>query len=492
MKKTIGYIFAVVVILCAGISGGFFFGYAYAPDGYTGETEITDTILLEIIDKLKNDHYTQPEDDTLYEGMLDGLIDSVDDPFTTYFDYEEYSSYQDSFTESYVGIGVTISTTDDYLIVDSVVKDGPADQAGMLPNDIIVTVDETSIIGYNFYDARDLIVGEENTIVHIGIMRTGYDEEIVLEITRAVIETPTVEMQIIERNGASIAYIEVSTFGDETAELFGNAIDDAEDADIDGMIVDLRNNGGGHLSSVYSMLREFLVYDVTPMFSTQYYDDGELIIDYYYGKQSSLKEYDVVTLVNGNSASASEVFASAMQEHGGYTLVGETTYGKGTMQTDQSITSTCDKNELGVLDCTEADTLHITIGKWLTSDGNWVHFDGGSDGITPDIEIEPSIYEQLYKVYLLDGEEIEYDTVDPRTEIIQKILITMGYDVRIDGYFDDATLSAIQDVQTTNGMVSSNVIDYQTMTFINDALDVYQDDLANDSQLTEALDYLSE
>jgi len=227
------------------------------------------------------------------------------------------------------------------------------------------------------------------------------------------------------------------------------------------------------------MLRQFLISDGKPMFSTEYFDDGEFKRDEYFASRNEDRGYDIVTLVNGNSASASEVFASAMQEHGGYTLVGQTTYGKGTMQRDVSLSAT-----LG-------DSLHITIGKWFTSDGNWVHYDGGSDGITPDIVVDLTAIEQAYKVFLFGDEtEIMYDTVDQRVADIQLILNIMGYNVRTDGYYDIATKQAISDIQITHFLTVTGNIDSDTLVVINEALDLYQDDPLNDSQLQAAIAYL--
>lgn len=492
MMKKIGIVIVGLLLLLAGAVPGFYFGFTTAPDGYTGDVDVTDATLLEIIELLESDHYSQPEKDKLLDGMLEGLVGSIDDPYTTYFNYDEYKQYSDTFTESYVGIGVTISSREEYLVVEEVRNDGPADEAGMLPNDLIIQVGDTNIKGMNFYDVRDLIVGEVGSKVTIGIIRSGYQDVIYLEMTRAVIDSPTVQYQVIEHNGKNIGYIEVSTFGDETAKNFSDAIDNLESQGIDGMVVDLRNNGGGHLSAVLYMLQEFLVKDDGYMFSTEHYSDGELIVSEYTASRTSKRDYEIVTLVNGNSASASEVFASSMQEQGNYKVIGETTFGKGTMQTDQYIKSTCTKTTLGTLDCSEADRLHISIGKWFTSDHNWVHFDGGSDGITPDIDVTPSDNELLYKLFLLNDDTLLFDTVESRVVIMQKILVIMGYDVRVDGYFDTATLDAIKDVQTDNDLTNDGIVTNETMSILNGALDTYKDDISNDTQLTEALDYFSE
>jgi carboxyl-terminal processing protease len=239
------------------------------------------------------------------------------------------------------------------------------------------------------------------------------------------------------------------------------------------------------------MLREFLVDDDRAMFYTEQYTNGEKTTSEYHAILNEKKPYDIVTLVNGNSASASEVFASSMQEHGGYKLVGEVTFGKGTMQQDRYVESTCTENTFGTLDCSEADRIHISIGTWYTTNHNWVHFDGGSDGITPDILVEKSENELLYKLFLLNDETLEFDTVDDRTVIVQKILNIMGYDVRTDGYFDQETYDAIIDIQSNNGLTETGIINNETMSILNEALDNYKNNPTNDTQLQEAINYLT-
>lgn len=490
MKK-IGIALLTLVLFASVFAGGIYGGLQLAPRGYFGDTEITDITLLELIDLLKSDHYKQPTDEDLYEGLLKGLVESVDDPYTSYFDYEEYSQYLESYQESYVGIGVTISSREDYLVVEAVNQQGPADQAGILPNDLIVQVGDVNIAGMNFYDVRDMIVGEEGTTVIIYVIREGYDEPIPFEIERQLIESPTVTYDRYLENGQQIGVITVSTFGDETAQKFSDAVDALESLGIDGLVIDLRNNGGGHLSTVLSMLREFLVDDDRAMFYTEQYTNGEKTTSEYHAILNEKKPYDIVTLVNGNSASASEVFASSMQEHGGYKLVGEVTFGKGTMQQDRYVESTCTENTFGTLDCSEADRIHISIGTWYTTNHNWVHFDGGSDGITPDILVEKSENELLYKLFLLNEETLEIDTVDDRTVIVQKILNIMGYDVRTDGYFDQETYDAIIDIQSNNTLTETGIINNETMSILNEALDNYKNNPTNDTQLQEAINYLT-
>ncbi len=485
-KRLIG-LFAFIVAIGASFYTGYNLNTVEPQDGTPqddtpslnedGATTVTDEVFLEVLETLMENHYTQPSRELLMEGAVNGMIDALDDPHSSYFDLEEYNSFESGFEESYVGIGVRVSFVEGQIIVEDVMDGGPAEEAGILPNDIIVSVDGIDITAQNFYETIQMILGEEGTQVTVGIFRQGVDNIIQLTMTRAVIENSSVNYQVFNKGGQKIGYIEVTQFGNETATKFADAITVLESQNINGLVVDLRNNGGGRLDTVSSMLREFLVDNGKPIFSIEYYSNGEFESHNFYAENDTPKAYEIVTIVNENSASASEVFASAMQEQGNYPVLGTTTYGKGTMQTDILVQATV------------GDRVHVSIGKWITSDGNWVHFNGGTDGITPDIIAEPTPEETAYKVFLIDEEPFEVDTVDPRIANIQHILNTMGYDVRTDGYFGQETLSAIINIQNDNGLSATGLIDQDTLTIINAALDNFRDNPANDTQLQAALDY---
>ncbi len=440
--------------------------------------EFTDELFLEVLEILESNHFSEPSRELLIEGAIEGMINVLNDPFTSYFDSLQADSYTSGFGETYVGIGVTVQFLNELVVIKSVIANGPADSAGIRANDIITSVNGESALGQDFYEVIGKIIGDEGTEVTVGVVRNGVDGIIYFTMTRAIIDNPTVVYETYTVNNELIGYIKVNTFGAETATKFNNAIVTLEGLGIDSLIVDLRVNGGGYLSAVTNMLREFLVYNSIPMFSTETYTNGNVNRDDYYGTIYNEKSYDIVTLVNGNSASASEVFASAMQEHGRYKVIGVTTYGKGTMQTNISISAV-----LG-------DELHITIGKWFTSDDNWVHYDGGTDGVTPDIIKELNKFELAYKVFVINNEVIMYDTVDDRVANIQLILTIMDYDVRTDGYFDLDTKNAVMDIQTNNSLPVTGNLDSDTLEIINDALSVFQQDFENDSQLQAAIDYL--
>lgn len=440
----------------------------------------SDRAFFEVLDELMENHYTQPEREDLIVGAIDGMISSLDDPYTSYFDLEEAEAYQSNFGETYVGIGVTVKYKENLIVIEQVKKDGPAYNSGLKVNDVITHVDGVELFGLSFYEAIGMVTGEPDTQVIVGVYRAGYPETLYFPMTRALIDNSSVEYSSYQQDGENIGYIKVNTFGDETFPLFNDAVVDLENQGIDSLIIDLRDNGGGHLLTVYYMMNVFLTEQDGPMFGTEYYSNGVHYLKEYVASNTIKKDYNIVTLINENSASASEVFASGMQEQGGYTLVGTTSFGKGTMQSDKLISATV------------GDQLHITIGKWTTADGGWVHYLGGTDGVTPDVVVEETDYEKAYKVFLLNEPPILQDVVDNRVANIQVILNLMGYNVRTDGYFDMATKNAVESIQTNNSLTVDGALNEETLTFINSQLDEFNNDYKNDSQLQAAIDYLVE
>lgn len=435
--------------------------------------------LFEALDLLETHHYSRPTREQLIEGMMNGMIEALEDPHTTYFSQAEEDAFHDGLGEEFVGIGVNIRYENETLIIDSVFEGSPAQNAGLQSNDIITHVDGEYVVGLEFYEIITLIVGDINTEVVIGVYRQGIEDTLYFEMIRASISNPTVEHTFYEENGQTIGYIKVNSFGDQTFTKFYLALSELEQQGIDGLVIDLRGNGGGYLGTVTDMLQEFIVNDNTAMFSTQHYYTGEIDTDPYLAYKQTAKPYDIVTLVNGRSASASEVFASTMQEHGNYIVLGTTTYGKGTMQTQFD------------LETTDGDALHISFGKWITHDGNWVHFNGGTDGVTPDIIVEVSEAETVFKVFLMGEDPIVEDTVDFRTKNIQIFFNAIGYTVRQDGYFDITTKTIIETIQAEHNITVNGILNEETFEVINNLIHEYQSDDANDAQLQGAINYLT-
>jgi carboxyl-terminal processing protease len=447
------------------------------PTNQTFELSQEAAIFYEVMDLLENYHFTDPENEDLYIGAMNGMIESLNDRYTIYYDHEDFERRQDGLSESYVGIGITIANIDNQLVISSVISGGPAEKAGLMVNDIIRYIKGVEVTKENINDITYTMYGELGESLSLTIERAGVTELIDFVIEYETINIPSVETRTIDDDGQVFGIVKVNSFGSQTANLFDDAIASLEANSVQGIVIDLRNNGGGYLNAVLQMMRVFLINDGRPILTIEAYANG-FEIDSFWGTGSEKKPYEIVVLVNEGSASASEVFAIAMQEHGEYTVVGTSTFGKGLVQTSLPISEKPD------------DYLTVTYAKWFSPLGQWVDQNGGTNGVTPDVIVERNELESLWKIFLSNGEVLTYDTVDPRLERIQVILNGMGYNLRTDGYFDLQTQAAIEDIQSINDLPINGDIDQATMTIINDWLDNYQ---ANtDTQLDEAINQLKD
>ena len=437
----------------------------------------------EVFEYLLNNHYSEPDAQVLWQGAINGMIANLEDPFTRYFDEAEFTRYRQGFGESFVGIGVTVENIDEQVVIQTVWPDSPAEQGGLQAGDIVTHVDGVDYSNRSFAQTTAVILGEVNTTVEIGFRRAGIDETIFVSLTRAIIQNPSVVMRTYEANGHLFGHLRIHTFGDETQNLVREALDTFDQDGIDGLIIDLRDNGGGNLTTLVSLLDLFLSSETStlPLFTLETLENGRWQRTVYRPENDQSQPYPIAVLVNGQSASASEVFAAAMSEYGGYTIIGETTFGKGTLQSSVRIQSI------------RGDRLNLTIGIWLTPEENWVHFDGGSEGYAPDIHVPQNPAFTMPLIFLRDGEKYEYDQVSPRIAMAQHILnLVTDKVVRTDGYFDALTEAAIIDFRLNNGLSAIGVLDAETAVALSDAMRAYRAEIGNDAQMTAALEYLIE
>lgn len=350
-------------------------------DIYTPEVEDKVAAINQLIDD--NFYFDASSDEEREEYIYKGIMESLEDPYSVYYTAEEYADLMDSSTGSYQGIGVSIqqNTSTKILTVVRVFQGSGAEEAGMLPKDIIRAVDGRELDGEEVSEVVTWIKGEPGTTVDVTVYRPSTEEELTLTIERKTIDNSTVSYEMKDNQ---IGYIEVTDFYEKTAEQFEKAVDDLQSQGMQSLIVDLRNNPGGYVNVVVEMC-DYILKEGTIVYTKD--RDGNIVSSY---EATDNHELDVpmVVLVNGDSASASEIFAGCMQDHGIATLVGTTTFGKGIVQ--------------HVIPLSDGSAVKLTTQKYFTPNGNDIH----GVGIEPDITVELP-------------DELKYEPVIPEEQDVQ-------------------------------------------------------------------------
>ena len=326
--------------------------------------------------------------DIIYKAMVSGL----DDKYAAYYTKDEYKDISEKTKGEFCGIGAYISQgkNDNYLKVAGVVKGGPAQKAGIKKGDIIVEVDGENIKGKDSSYAISKMKGKKGTNVSISVMRKGNKKPITFNIKREVIHDNTVSYKMLDNN---IGYISVSAFETVTKRQFKSAVDCLEKKNEKGLIIDLRDNGGGLLDTALDMLDQIL-----PKKLVVYTKDKNGVAEEYYTKDDKEIKIPIVILVNGNSASASEVFCGALRDYGKAKLLGTKTFGKGIVQSSFAFR--------------DGTGLKFTTSKYYTPKGINIH----GTGFEPDIKVKSNgkmtaLKESGYKVDNQINAALDYLTI---------------------------------------------------------------------------------
>ncbi len=327
--------------------------------------QLTDEV-IEKIDTLMQviDYYYlyDYDKDEMVDAIYKAVMSSLGDPYTVYYTADEFNAFMESSSGSYCGIGVVVQQNMQTGLVTAVrpYEDCPGYEAGIRPGDLILAVDGTEITGMDLNTAVALIKGEEGTSVTITLQR---DEEVFdVEVTRRQIDVKTVNYRMMDDN---IGYIQIEEFDEVTSDQFSQALDSLIEQGMEALVIDIRNNPGGILDTVVAMLDELL-----PEGTIVSVKDRNGTAQEYTSDADTKLTVPLTVLINGNSASASEIFAGAIKDYGVGTLVGTTTYGKGIVQTAFSLS--------------DGTGVKITIEDYYLPSGKSIH----KVGVDPDVEID--------------------------------------------------------------------------------------------------------
>lgn len=408
MKLTLTFLRNFVIGVLLVVLGGVI-GYRLGTDGaplfpkpiYTlvnfaqpaDKSEVDFAVFWEVWSLLNQDYLDNDKLDVqeMVDGAIRGLTAALGDPYTIYLSPKENKRSSEDLAGSFYGVGIELGYVDGTLAVVSPLKGTPADEAGIEAGDLILHVkDEKKNLdedtnGWSLVEAVEKIRGRRGSTVILTLFREGTPEPFDVPVKRGEIVVESVELEFIEHDGKRVAHLKLSRFGERTMKEWDKAIKEivSEGSSLDGVVLDLRNNPGGFFDASITIASEFvdkgIVVSQKSKYSTQNFSvDGG----------SRLTQMPIVVLVNRGSASASEIVAGALRDLRDAKLVGEQTFGKGTVQ---------DRRELS-----NDGGIHITVGRWLLPKGDWIH----DEGLPVTVEVEQDRETEEDEVLLRGIEEL--------------------------------------------------------------------------------------
>lgn len=322
---------------------------------------------METYDFILDNYYDEIDKTKLENGAIKGLLEATGDKYTTYLDDSQSNTVDVMLEGSYEGLGIQIANTTDgeHIILTGIVNDSPASSSDLELGDEIIKINDTDFKGKTTTELVNFIKENKESKFVVRVLRG--EEELDIDLERKYIVLKSVESEVFESNDKTIGYIYISLFANNTDSQFKLALKELEEKNIDSLIIDVRDNSGGHLTSVSNMISEFvdssyIIYNME--------DNG--VITPTYSTGSTTKTYPIVILINNNSASASEVLAGSLKDNLNAYLIGETSYGKGTVQQ--------------LLTLSNGDYYKVTTQKWLTPKETWVN----EKGLEPDLDVKLS------------------------------------------------------------------------------------------------------
>ena len=369
----------MVIIMIIAILFGFLIGNVVSFSKKDGSSSSVPSDLKEFVatyNDIVNNYYTSVNKEELIDAGIKGMINYLDDPYATYFDGTNSTTFNQTLEGNYEGIGVEVTSDNNKVKVTKVFDDTPAKKAGIKVGDYITKVNGESTEGKTLSEVVSSIKNAKSKDVEITITRD--NQEKVLKVTRTTVDMPYTSSKVYEQNGKKIGYLKIEMFSNNIGKQVKKELTALEKQKIDKLVIDVRDNPGGYLTQVTDILSLFMTKkDVIYQLQTK--DKKQKV----YGISSKATyKYPVTVIINENSASASEILASAFKETYGAEVVGVNSYGKGTVQ------KTGDLNN--------GDTIKYTVQKWLTPKGTWIN----EKGVTPTKEV---------KLELADGKTLTED-----------------------------------------------------------------------------------
>lgn len=451
---------AVIIIITAAISSGLTLALikpSAAPlakkDGFQK--------LYTAYEQLDKQFYEEPDKQKMVDGAIKGMVQSLGDPYSEYMDADTAKSFSESISSSFEGIGAELQENSGHVVVVSPIKGSPAEKAGIKPKDQIVKVNGKNMAGKSVNDIVTLVRGKKGTSVKIGVERQG-SGMLEFTIVRDKIPVETVSHTVTDQN---IGKIQVSKFSETTGADFQKAVEDLQKKKVKGIVIDLRQNPGGLLDQATQMSEMFIPKGKN-ILQAENRDGSKEVI-------ASRNEHPVTiptaVLIDGGSASAAEIMAAALHESAGVQLIGEKSFGKGTMQQP--------------VEFKDGSSFKFTTAKWLTPKGEWIH----KKGIQPDQKVSLPDYANLP---LLNPEKVlkEGDS-SAQVKAAQQLLKAIGYNPGSeDGFFSKNMRAAVEKYQKDHQLKVTGEIDKAAASSMIGTIQKML--VENDTQYKAAVTYL--
>ncbi|RAV17431.1 S41 family peptidase [Paenibacillus contaminans] len=451
-------------------------GSAGAPSGTAGSKAgagLSDADVKKIsktFDLIQKNYVSEVEHDKVVNGAINGMLAVLDDPYTSYMDQKEAKQFDESISSSFEGVGAEVSMVDGKVTIMSPIKGSPAEKAGLRTGDVIVTVNSEKLDGLTLNQAVMKIRGQKGTQAKLGVVRSGAAEPIEVIVVRDAISVETVYAEMMSDG---IGKIEIRQFSLNTGTRFKEELEKLENQGMKGLVIDVRNDPGGLLDVVLDIVQPFV-------------EKGKPLIqvENKIGQKDTKvsenpnppKKYPVAVLINNGSASASEILAGVFKEVvPGSKIIGETSYGKGTVQVTFS-------KEMG-----DGSNIKMTVYKWLTPNGNWIN----KKGVEPDMKVEqPAIYTVAP---FSRKTTLKFDTTGEDVKTLQTMLAALGFPAdRTDGYFSDKTMRAVKSFQQQHGLTATGEVDEKTMDKLEQETIAFIKEGKHDLQLSAAVKHMQD
>lgn len=431
--------------------------------------------ISEVMTLIKKESVYDTSDEQLVEGALRGIASAIRDPYSTYYSKQEAAVHKQALASERVGVGIELSLLNGKFIVISPVKESPAERAGIRPLDELIQVDDIRLVGKTMSEVMALIQGEEGADVTFVIYRPAADRHIKVTVERQAMKNTTVNAEVITVADKPIGYIAISLFGESTGEEWIKVLQTLKNAHVEGLVVDVRDNPGGYLQSVAHLMST--IESEGKVFAYMQNNKGELeALKTVSGEaikqvQEIVKPLPMAVLQNEGSASASEVFAGALQDWKRATIIGVKSFGKGTVQQTWALQN--------------GGEVKLSTNKWLTPAKKWIH----QVGIAPDIEVEQ------HPLFAVETRPVtgrfEAGNYSEHVAYAQLVLNELGYDaVRQDGYFDAETAKTVAIFRRHYDLHDGNHMDEAFFAKLTEELQRFKEDEVNDMPLQMGLGYI--